>query len=115
MPSGSEAVTFNDPDTVTFTVPEGEIWYVDSAGYDSDDDAGGQVMAVRLRVAVVSSKNPMDRRVNQFSRSADDTDPDATGSNLILGAYAYGGETVVVAIDGTSSSGTGFLNARRVL
>lgn len=85
----------NSPDVLdSFSVPAGEIWYVDEyAGYVRSDASSGtsQTHSIAVRVTTPAGREKASATLcsdNQWSSGSFD---EYTGS---LGAYAYGGETV---------------------
>jgi len=107
----------------SITVPEGEIWYVETAHIDTierfdDDGDTSQVGILNAEVSDIVGEDG--ENVETMSdRSTDNLDLGTFPSSSVgeIGAYAYGGEKIFFQKDG-DAEGTGkavaYLSARRV-
>jgi len=112
--SGNTSFQVGDPETRSFSVPTGELWYVEAVGYAQED--GNNKPDANLYVGVSGANDPATgTNIRDLSRGAESTGNTAAEKTLSLGSYAYGKETVFAAVNNPKAACTGFVMIRRVL
>jgi hypothetical protein len=99
------------------SVPDGQIYYVDSVAYEPEprEDSAPDFVQLGITSAPNGFSDINGEKISAAGRFAEDGSPPVAGV-VVLGEYAYSADTIAVTFDtGTSSAPFYRLSIRRVL